>query len=141
MATATSAARCFAFVLLCGATIGPVGDHFHVACGVTEYLTDYGPIWLGNSPLWFVVLVATFMASLAVAQGRWHRTSGPASTSTVFASPLTILGLYLTTSFYPWREGGSLELLMSLAALVLYLALDRSRAGLVFAAVVAIAAT
>ena len=136
-----SAGRCFAFVLLCGATIGPIGDHFHVARGVTEYLTDFGPIWLGNSPLWFVLLVAPFMATLAVAQGRWQSSRGPADAATVYATPLSVLGLYLLTSFYPWREGGSLELLISLAAAVLYLGLDRSRLGLVVGAVVAVAAT
>ncbi len=141
MAGAPTSTRCFAFVALCGATIAPVGDHVHVACGVTEYLTDFGPIWLGNSPLWFVVVVATFMASLAVVQGRLQRTDGPAESATVFAAPLSILGLYLTTSLYPWREGGSLELVVCAAAATLYLRLDRSRLGLVVGAVVAIGAT
>ena len=101
---------------MCGATIAPLGDHFHVARGVTEYLTDFGPIWIGNSPLWFVLLVAGFMASLSVFRGRlgasWDRpgeVSSPVDDRWVFGSPLMVLALYLTTSFYPWRDGGSLE--------------------------------
>jgi len=134
--------RCYLFVLLCGATIAPVGDHYHVATGVTEYFTDFGPVWLGNSPLWFVVLVSTFMAGLAVLQGLVRPTDkAPSSASVVLLSPLLLLGLYLATSFYPAREGGSLEALMTAAALVTYLALDRTRAGFWIAVVVAVGAT
>ncbi|MCA9652949.1 MAG: hypothetical protein H6712_25430 [Myxococcales bacterium] len=142
MSSSRRSLRCFAFVWLCGATIAPVGDHFHVARGVTEYLTDFGPIWLGNSPLWFVLLVSTFMASLALFQGKLGaRTATRASDALVLASPLLVLGLYLTTSFYPWREGGSLETLVSLGALLMFLVLDRSVIGLVIGIAVAVGAT
>jgi hypothetical protein len=134
-------ARCFWFVLLCSATIAPVGDHFHVARGVTEYLTEFGPIWLGHSPLWFVLLVAPFMATLAVAQGRAASRRGPGSAARVFAAPLWIAVLYLTTSFWPWRDGGSLEALMTLAAIATWWGLDRTGRGLVVALGVAIVAT
>ena len=100
----SSTARCFWFVFLCGATLAPVGDHFHVARGVTRYHTDFGPIWFGNSPLWFVVLVASFLAVVAVLQGLAARARGPGSSARVFLSPLWVAGLYLTTSFYPWRD-------------------------------------
>lgn len=135
--------RCFAFVLLCGATIAPVGDHFHVAQGVTEYLTDFGPIWLGNSPLWFVLLVAPFMAVLAVGQGRWRASRGetPVSASAIFLSPLLLLALYLGTSFYPLREGGSLEALVTLSALAIFGAFDRTRSGFLVASAAAVFAT
>ena len=134
--------RCWRFVLLCGVTIAPVGDHFHVARGVTEYFTGFGPIWLGNSPLWFVVLVATFMASLAVVQGLLRPPPARrANASLVFVSPLVILGLYLTTSFYPAREGGSLEAVITAGALLTYLALDRTLAGLLIGSAVAVFAT
>lgn len=139
----SSTARCFAFVWLCGATIGPVGDHFHVACGVTEYLTDFGPVWLGNSPLWFLLLVATFMATLALLHARLARrpTRPTASAGWVFASPLLVLALYLSTSLYPWREGGTLEAGITLAALAMYLALDRTRVGLWLGVAAAVGAT
>lgn len=141
--------KCFAFVFCCGATIAPLGDHFHVARGVTEYLTDFGPLWIGNSPLWFVLLVATFMATLAVAQGglRPRADEGAreaperVSDRRIFLSPLMILGLYLATSFYPWRDGGTLEVLITAAAALLYVGVDRTRTGLLIGAVVAIGAT
>ena len=142
MARGPSAARCFGFVWLCGATIAPIGDHYHVAQGVTEYFTDFGPIWLGNSPLWFVLLVATFMAGLAIVQGRLApRSTRQASDALVFASPLLVLGLYLATSFYPHREGGSLEAIVSVAALLIFLVYDRSLFGLAIGVLVAIGAT
>lgn len=142
MTTSRSALRAFAFVWLCGATIAPIGDHFHVARGVTEYFTDFGPVWLGNSPLWFVLLVATFMASLAVFQaGLVPRTRARPGDALVLLSPLLVLGLYLGTSFYPWREGGSLEGLVTAGALLMYLLLDRSVAGAVIGVAVAIGAT
>jgi hypothetical protein len=122
---------CFGFVFLCAATIAPLGDHFHVACGVTEYLTDFGPIWIGNSPLWFILLVAGFLASLSVVHGHL-RLGGtrPISDRRIFLSPLFVLALYLTTSFYPLRDGGSLEAIITAGAGALWLALDRSRLGL-----------
>lgn len=49
--------------------------------------------------------------------------------------------LYLTTSFYPWREGGSLEAAITLVAVLMYLTLDRTRVGLVLGLVVAVGAT
>ena len=137
----SSTLRCFAFVLACGATIAPLGDHFHVACGVTRYLTDFGPIWFGNSPLWFVLLVAPFMAVLAVLQGGVTRSRGPAPDTLVFASPLWVAALYLTTSFFPWREGLVLDVVMIVAAGLTWLVLDRTRGGLVFGIGVAIVAT
>lgn len=128
-------------MFLCGATIAPVGDHFHVACGVTRYLTDFGPIWFGNSPLWFVLLVATFMGSIALLQGGVSRTRGPAPSALVFAAPLWVAALYLTTSFFPWREGLALDLLMIAAAALTWIVLDRSRGGLLFGMAVAVLAT
>ena len=119
----SGARRCFVFVLMCGATIAPVGDHFHVARGVTEYLTSFGPIWLGNSPLWFVAIVAPSMAALAVAQGGRRAPRGRPGAG-VLLSPLVVLALYLTTSFYPLREGGSLEAIMTVCAVAMGLALD-----------------
>lgn len=137
-----SPARCFAFVWMCGATIAPLGDHFHVARGVTEYFTDFGPIWLGESPLWFVLLVSTFMGTLALVHGRLARPDAPrGSAAWVYVSPLLVLDLYLTTSFYPWREGGSLEAAITLVAVLMYLTLDRTRVGLVLGLVVAVGAT
>ena len=137
----SSTARCFWFVFLCGATLAPIGDHFHVARGVTRYHTDFGPIWFGNSPLWFVVLVASFLAAVAVLQGLAARARGPGSSARVFLSPLWVAALYLTTSFYPWRDGGSLELLMSAAAVATWWALDRSARGLAFGVAAAVFAT
>jgi hypothetical protein len=140
--------RCFAFVLACGATIAPLGDHFHVDRGVTEYLTDFGPLWIGNSPLWFVLVVALSMAGLAVALGhlgtRWDPAQGEPwrpPDPWVFSSPLLVLVLYLTTSFYPWREGGSIEVLIALGAGLLYVGLDRTRTGLVSGLATAVIAT
>jgi hypothetical protein len=139
--------RCFAFALFCGATIAPLGDHFHVARGVTEYLTDFGPIWIGNSPLWFVALVSMSMAGLAVVAGhlgtRWDAADAPhrPPDARVFASPLFVAVLYLATSFYPWRDGGSLELLITLGAAALYAGLDRTRTGLVLGVATALVAT
>lgn len=132
---------CFLFVWFCSATIAPIGDHYHVAQGVTEYFTDFGPIWLGNSPLWFVLLVASSLALLTVFQGVLAVPRGRRRSDWTFASPLLILGLYLLTSFYPWREGGSLEALLTLVAIVSYLRLDRTRFGLVVGLVVAIGAS
>jgi hypothetical protein len=136
------------FAFFCGATIAPLGDHFHVACGVTEYLTDFGPIWLGNSPLWFVLLVASFMATLCALRGhlgtRWDRVRKPQPVlgdPWVFSSPLMVLALYLTTSFYPWREGGSLEALVTAGAAAMYAALDRTRTGWIVGVAVAVGAT
>lgn len=142
MPAARSPVRCFLFVWLCGATIAPVGDHFHVARGVTEYFTDFGPIWLGNSPLWFVLLVATFMASLAVFQGGLlpRRVARPGDAA-VFLSPLLVLGLYLATSFYPWREGGSLEALVTIGALTMFMLYDRTIVGAVIGIAVAVGST
>ncbi len=137
----SSPLRCFTFVLGCGATIAPLGDHFHVACGVTRYLTDFGPIWFGNSPLWFVLLVAPFMAGLALLQGGVTRARGPAPDALVFASPLWVAALYLTTSFFPWRDGITLDVVMIVAAILTWLVLDRRLAGLVFGIGVAIVAT
>lgn len=139
-----STGRCFGFVFLCAATIAPLGDHFHVARGVTEYLTDFGPLWIGNSPLWFVLLVAGFLSGLAVAHGRWVVPSGHerrVSDARLFLSPLAVLALYLATSFYPLREGGSLEAIITAGAGVIWLAIDRSRVGLWSAIAVALVAT
>ena len=136
-----SALRCFGFVWMCGAAIAPVGDHFHVARGVTEYLTQFGPVWLGNSPLWFVLLCSGYLAAVATIRGAMDPTRGPARASWVYGSPLLVLGVYLGTSFYPWREGGSLEALCYAVALLLWAALDRTRVGLGFAAIVAATAT
>jgi len=133
--------RCFLFVWFCAATIAPIGDHYHVAQGVTEYFTEFGPIWFGNSPLWFVLLVASFMALMTVVQGLWAPPRGGHASDWIFASPLLILGLYLLTSFYPWREGGSLEALLTLVAIVSYLKLDRTRFGLGVGVAVAIGAS
>jgi hypothetical protein len=133
--------RCAGFIFLCGATIAPLGDHFHVARGVTEYFTAFGPIWFGESPLWFVLLVATFMASLGLLQGRVAANDGPAASSLVFASPLGVMALYLTTSFYPWREGGSLEALVTVVAALSWVLLDRSGRGALIGIVVAVVAT
>ncbi|MCA9712468.1 MAG: hypothetical protein KDK70_41955 [Myxococcales bacterium] len=139
---ARSTRRCLAFVWLCGATVGPIGDHYHVVRGVTEYLTDFGPVWLGRSPLWFLLLVSSFMATIALLHGRLARADAPrAPAALVFASPLLVLALYLTTSFYPLREGGSLEALITGAALVMYLGLDRTRVGLGLGLLVAVGAT
>lgn len=131
---------------MCGATIAPVGDHYHVATGVTEYLTGFGPVWLGNSPLWFMLLVASFMAWLAVFQGYLQapydaRGSIPRPKLRVMLSPLLVLGLYLTTSFYPAREGGGLELLMVAAAIGMFIVFDRTEIGLAVGIVVALVAT
>jgi hypothetical protein len=117
-----------------------VGDHYHVAQGVTEYLTDFGPIWLGNSPLWFVAVVAPSMAALAVLQGSSRAREGRPGLG-VLLLPLLVLALYLTTSFYPLRDGGSLEAIMTAGALGLWLALDRKLVGFVIATAVAAFAT
>ncbi len=132
---------CFLFAWFCAATIGPIGDHYHVATGVTEYFTDFGPIWFGNSPLWFVLLVTGLMAPLAVFQGLLGVSKRRAADVVVFSSPVVVLAAYLLTSFYPWREGGSLEAIMVVIAVVTYRALDRTRFGLVVGAVVAIGAS
>ncbi|MCH9684185.1 MAG: hypothetical protein K0V04_22320 [Deltaproteobacteria bacterium] len=138
----SATAKCIGLAWLCGATIGPVGDHFHVATGVTEYFTDFGPIWLGNSPLWFVLLVATFMATIAVGQGRLANNGrGRAANRWIFGSPVVVLALYLTTSFYPSRDGGTLELVILAGAVATYLVLDRTWFGLVFGVMVAVGAT
>ncbi len=136
-----SATRCFAFVWLCGAIIAPSGDHHHVTRGVTEYLTTFGPVWLGRSPLWFMLLVAGFMATLAVLQGRASTRPNRDRGDAAYLSPLFILGLYLTTSVYPLREGGSLEALITVAAVLLYLVFDRTKVGLLFGLAVAIGST
>lgn len=133
--------RCFAFTLLAAATIAPVGDHFHVVTGVTEYLTDFGPIWLGCCPLWFVLIVAPGMAILTAAHARWRAPDRVRPSTLVLLTPLAVLALYLATSFYPWRDGGSLEALVSVGALVLMLMCDRSRSAIIAAALVAIAGT
>ncbi|MCA9658334.1 MAG: hypothetical protein KC486_08320 [Myxococcales bacterium] len=140
--------RCFLLVGLTGAILAPLGDHFHVATGVTEYLVDFGPRWFGRSPLWFTLLVAPYMGALAVVQGRL---TGPAARSGtdaaarpsawVWSAPLLVLGLYLMSSFYPSREGGVLEVLMFAAAAALYLAFDRSRRGLALALAAAVLAS
>lgn len=125
-----------------GALLGPIGDHFHVATGVTEYLTTVGIIWLGNSPLWFALLVGGLIGGLAAFIGVMARGEpGRAPLGLVIVSPLIVLGLYLTTSFYPWRDGGSLELLMTAAAVAMALVFDRSRLGVVVGVVAAVGAT
>ena len=142
MSSSRRSLRCFAFVWLCGATIAPVGDHLHVTRGVTEYLTEFGIVWLGESPLWFMLLVATTMAGLAVLQGRLDTGAGRrAPDPWVLASPLAVGGLYVLTSFYPWREGGSLELVVTAVALALYLLLDRTLIGALIGAIAAVIAT
>ncbi len=133
--------RCAAFIFLCGATIAPLGDHFHVARGVTEYFTDFGPIWLGESPLWFVLLVATFTVSLGLLQGRVAEDAGPGTSPVVFGAPLGVMALYLATSFYPWREGGSLEALVAVVAALSWVLLDRTGRGALIGTVVALVAT
>ena len=109
--------------------------------GVTEYLTDFGPIWLGCCPLWFVLMIAPGMAALSAAHARWRAPDPRRPSSAVLLGPLAVLGLYLATSFYPWRDGGSLEGLVCLGALILTLTCDRTRAGIVAATLVAIGAT
>ena len=126
---------------MCGAAIAPIGDHFHVARGVTEYLTEFGPVWLGNSPLWFVLLCAGYLAAVATIRGAIDPTRGSARASWVYGSPLFVLAVYLGTSFYPWREGGSLEALCYASALAFWFVLDRTRLGLGLAAIVAATAT
>ena len=133
--------RCFAFTLIAAATIAPVGDHFHVVRGVTEYLTDFGPIWLGCCPLWFVLMIAPGMAALSAAHARWRAPDPVRASSAVLLGPLAVLGLYLATSFYPWRDGGSLEALIGVGALALTLTCDRTRTGVIAATLVAIGAT
>lgn len=114
-----------------------------MASGVTEYLTDFGPIWLGNSPLWFVLVVATSMAALAVLQGRAADRPAlpPVPDTWVFGSPLFVLGLYLATSFYPWRDGGTLEALVAAGAGACFLTLDGTRRGWLVGVLVALAGT
>jgi hypothetical protein len=141
--------RCFLLVGLTGAILAPLGDHFHVATGVTEYLVDFGPRWFGRSPLWFTLLVAPYMGALAVLQGRL---TGPAAAASrtdaaprpsawAWSAPVLVLGLYLMSSFYPSREGGALEVLMFAAAAALYLVFDRSRRGLALALAAAVVAS
>ncbi len=134
-------ATCFLFGFLSAATIAPIGDHYHVACGVTEYFTDFGPIWFGNSPLWFVLLVATTMATMSSFQGLYNHARGRVGGTFVFATPLLVLFLYLLTSFYPWREGGSLEVLLTLVAVITYRRLDGTRFGWIVGVVLAVVAT
>jgi hypothetical protein len=59
----------------------------------------------------------------------------------VLLLPLLVLALYLTTSFYPLRDGGSLEGIISAGAVGLWLALDRKLVGFAIATAVAVLAT
>lgn len=49
------------FVL--GAVLGPVGDHIHVVTGTTRYFDTWVPV-IGDSPLWFPLLVGAATATL-----------------------------------------------------------------------------
>lgn len=136
--------RCFGLVFTIGFVLAPIGDHCHVSQGVTEYFTEFGPIWLGRSPLWFAFLVAGALASLAVIQGRLAARAGEGAQPRVVAdawlvaAPALSLGLYLLTAFYPWRSGPGLELVMTLGALGMWLHYDRTKLGAVVGVVAAL---
>lgn len=55
------------FVL--GAVIGPIGDHIHVVTGTTRYYDSWVPV-IGDSPLWFPLVVGLATAALGAIRVR-----------------------------------------------------------------------
>jgi hypothetical protein len=52
------------WLFLIGAIVSPLGDHGHITTGTTAYLSRATP-FVGDSPLWFLVMVGISTAGLA----------------------------------------------------------------------------
>lgn len=124
-------------LLLAGAALGTLFDWTHVTTGTTAYTT---PTWLGL-PWWIPLMYAAAGLGIGLSHPQLDKLLGrPRRPLTPFALVLGILALgaiWSGSGLLPlphWQRG----LILAPAALLVWFTLDRTRAGLIIAAITAI---
>jgi len=134
------------FVL--GAILGPVGDSFHVVSGTTDYPPNLFHLYFWRLPFWVPLIFGVAGVAIGTSHPQMDRWLGappdrPGSRSfaAVVFGIASFLGIYAMTAFVPLRSGGSLDVLIALSAISVWLLLDRTWQGLVLAAMTALVGT
>jgi len=136
------------FLFLLGAVVGPIGDSFHVLSHTTAYPQGVFAFYIWRLPFWVPLIfgVAGMAVGLSHPQiDRWLKVPserpGTRSAGLVTFGILAFLGIYAMTAFVPLRSGGSLDVLIAISALAVWLLLDRKAEGLLLAAMTALVGT
>ena len=87
-------------LFLLGAAASLLGDHFHVASGTTEYLDKAHDLpFIGDSPIWFPVLVGAGTAGLADLRLRLAAPRTTVDHRHAIGGIAAVLGSYAFTTF------------------------------------------
>lgn len=132
-----------------GATLGVIGDWFHVRTNTTGYPAEKYALYIAGLPYWVFLL----FGSAAVAVGLGHPVAdrffpksarqrpGLRSPALIVAGLFAFVFLYSLSGYLPKPAGGVADLILAAAAVGVWWALDRTWQGVVFAATTAILGT
>jgi len=132
-------------LFLLGATLGPLGDWFHVISETTAYPTGVYAFYFGQQPYWVPLLFGTAGVAIGLSHPQMDRWLGaPASRpgsrgiDGVILGIAAFLGIYAMSAFVPLESGSTLDSVLAVSALLLWYAADRTWQGLVLAALTAV---
>ena len=133
----------FVILFFVGAILGPIGDYAHVSTSTTSYGWQ-NEIVIARSPIWFVLLVGSFIAGLGfLVQSLRHYLSLTVSSSKAkcLQAISAALALYCMTGLLPSRFPIVEVLVLSFATLYLWVGIDFTALGFICGAVAAFIGT
>ena len=130
------------FVL--GATLGPLGDWFHVISETTAYPSGVYAFYFGKQPYWVPLLFGAAGLAIGLSHPQMDRwlgapfgRRGSRGIAGVIFGIAAFLGIYAMSAFAPLETGSSLDITIAAAAMLLWWAADRTWQGLLLAALTA----
>lgn len=138
-----------AFLLfLVGAILGPVGDSFHVVSGTTDYPPNLFQLYFWRLPWWVPLIFGAAGMAIGLSHPQMDRwlaapadRPGSRGIDGVILGIAAFLGIYAMTAFVPLKSGGSLDMLIAVSAILVWVIFDRTWQGILLGIMTAFVGT